>query len=134
MSNVSAALTAAFQDLDWSQTAVAEMTSINLGQLNRYARGTGVLGDDNLQRLLDFLPDPHRQRLLAAYLRDLIPKGQEHLVTIATNTKAKQEPKVLPDGLDPELARALGRLARKAQIHTDVKDMLLHFTKLICGE
>lgn len=134
MSNVSAALTNALTELDWSQTDVAEKAGINIGMMNRYVRGTGVLGEDNLDRLLHVLPNPHSNRLLAAYLRDLIPPGNEGLVTVKPNSSAREEAPNLPEGLDPELTRAITRLAQKAHVHTPVKDMLLHFAKLMCGE
>jgi transcriptional regulator with XRE-family HTH domain len=133
MSNVSAALSAALDDLGWSQTELAQKADINLGMLNRYVRGTGVLGEDNLQRLLSVLPEPQNRMLLAGYLRDLIPPGKEQLVSILTNSILREEAPILPEGLEPELADALGFLARKAQIHTEVKDMLVGFTKLIRG-
>lgn len=131
MSNVSAALHAALEDLDWSQTELAARADIDRTMLNRYVRGTGPLGADNLTPLLRTLPSPHDAALLAAYLRDLIPSDKAGLVSILCDSIAREDPPELPAGLDPDLRKDIIFLAQKAQVHTEIKDLIMHFAKVL---
>lgn len=131
MSYVSAALTTALKSLEWTQTELSNRAKVDRGMLNRYVRGIKPLGEENLPSLLKTLPKPHNDHLLAAYLRDLIPAGTEATVTILTDAIAAETPPSLPSDLDPKVRKAIDFLARKAIVHTEIKDMLVHFAKVL---
>lgn len=133
MSNVSAALSTALSSPPWSQTKLAQLSGIDRGMLNRYVRGTAPLGAENLVALLKVLSPPHNSALLAGYLRDAIPSGSEALVAILTNATISETPPTLPEDLDPKLRDAIMFLARKAMVHTEIRDMLMHFAKVLRG-
>lgn len=132
MSYLANALSAALENLHWSQTQLADRTGMMRHQINRYCRGRATVAADSLIKLLDAFPDPHNAELLAAYLRDMIPAGFEPLVEVSVNTAAvREEPPSLPEGLDADLRGTLYRLALAGSRHTQVRDMLIQFDKIM---
>ena len=132
MSYLANALSAALDTLQWSQTNLAERTGMMRHQINRYCRGRATIAGESLVKLLSVFPEPHNAELLAAYLRDMIPPGFESLVMVMTNdSTVRATSPDLPEGLDADLRATICRLALASGRHTEVRDMLVQFDKIM---
>lgn len=134
MSYLSSGLTKVLADLDWSQKRLADLTGIQPSRINRYARGSAVIGSDALRAIIEALPRDRQGELLAAHLKDAIPDGLSDLVTVLP-TGTPPEPGTPPDSFpieaDPHLRKVVQTLARQAVEQKEIRDMLCNFERLI---
>ncbi len=117
-----------------TQKELSDLTSIKPPQVNRYVRGTSNIQPEILGSLLKAFPEEKRAELLAAYLKDAIPDGFDHLVAILTNEALVKEDTAafrLPEETDPELQRIIASLTKRAIQRKEVRDMLLNFEALM---
>jgi len=131
MSHFSNAVSAALDELGWSQTHLSELSGIPRPQVNRYARGTSSVEVASLEKLISVLPPPYDGSILQAYLRDLTPLKYGHLVEFSRGSYVREEPSELPSGLDPELRSVLVRLAFLALRHTEIRDLLASLLRVL---
>lgn len=92
----------------------AKILKMDPSQFNKYCNGTERVGPKALERLLAVLPRASKGTLLAAYLLDQVPAGEEALVRVEPRMAALAEPEVnILEGLDDDKAEALRWVASR---------------------
>ncbi len=135
MPYVASALKSILDEVGWTQRDLAENCGVPASQVNRYLRGVNRIPLESAQKLAAALPEEFRARFLVSYQRDCLPEEFEHLVDISpkgTRSKASAADEItLPADLDPELRRMIERFASLGMRHTQVRDMLASFLRLV---
>lgn len=134
MSFVSIALARALEEIPLTQTALAQLSGIERGMLNRYVKGAAALGPDNLTKLVAALPTPHKAALVAGFARDIVPDSEKPLVSIhPVDSRAAETAPVLPEDFDADFRDALHYLAQRGVRHPQIRDMVLKLVVALRG-
>lgn len=134
MSRASNALSAALSAARITQTELAKRSGLQLSQINRYVRGTYDIGPSALGPITSQLPEPHRSRVVSAWLRDHIPAEAQYSVSIHTHENylaELDEPAVV--SLAPDLQLAITYLTDQAREYTEISDLLIDLARALRG-
>lgn len=124
-------LTKFLRENHWTQQKLAGQLDADQATVSRWLSGRVQMGGATLEKLLELVPPGQKGVLLEAYLRDQIPSGCDHLVSlnpageVAESSKPKNggDPE-FPKTMDPELRKRLVFMSHLAMNSPDVRKII----------
>ncbi len=126
MSALSNVLDDFFRTEKTTQKAFADDLNLDATTLNKVTKGARA-GVELASKVIRGLPEQYRQQALSAWLTDQTPPDLRSLVCIAPNDAVMREDSPqLPEALSADLRRAIIWLAEQAQIHVELRDLVMN--------
>lgn len=134
MSRFSEAFARALADTHVSQIEFSRRSRIIPSQVSKYARGKLGAGRAALETIARELPEAQRAKVIAAWLRDMIPENASGLVSVELPAMrlAESAPAFAAD-LSPELQSAFVYLIDQSR-HREIRDLIVDLARALQGK